>query len=75
MEYEGKLYGKAGKIYFPMEETTQDVDNLKSRIKDLEQQLKSSVALEEGSKRFNCLDENIKGSNHRCKQHCGKCVN
>jgi hypothetical protein len=26
MEYTGKLYGKAGNIYFPLEKTTKDID-------------------------------------------------
>ena len=26
------------------------------------------------SLKHNCLDENIKGTEHRCKEHCGKCI-
>jgi len=26
-------------------------------------------------KEFGCLEENIKGSEHKCKKYCGKCVN
>ena len=29
MQYEGKLYGKVGKSYFPLEETTEDVERLR----------------------------------------------
>ena len=31
MEYKGKLYCKVGKNYFPLEETTKDVDNLRKK--------------------------------------------
>lgn len=30
MEYQGKLYGKVGKKYFPLIETTEDIDRLKA---------------------------------------------
>ena len=36
MYYKGKLYGKSRGRYFEMEETTEDVDRLKERIKELE---------------------------------------
>ena len=36
MEYIGKLYGKSGGEYFPLIETTKDVDNLKKRVSKLE---------------------------------------
>ena len=36
MYYKGKLYGKSRGRYFEMEETSEDVDRLKERIKDLE---------------------------------------
>ena len=44
MEYTGKLYGKVGGEYFPMEETTEDIDKLKDRIMELESKLKSMVS-------------------------------
>ena len=30
MEYSGKLFGKVGKSYFPLEATTEDFDGLKN---------------------------------------------
>ena len=38
MEYKGKLYGKSGNIYFPLQETTEDVEALKQQIKELKKQ-------------------------------------
>jgi len=38
MEYKGKLYGKSGNIYFPLQETTEDVEALKQQIKYLKKQ-------------------------------------
>ncbi|HET8838064.1 MAG TPA: hypothetical protein VFM82_03630 [Flavobacteriaceae bacterium] len=35
MEYEGKLYGKVGDEYFPLQENSQDFEELKSRISKL----------------------------------------
>lgn len=35
MEYEGKLYGKVGDEYFPLQENSQDFEELKSRISNL----------------------------------------
>lgn len=32
MEYKGKLYGKVGKNYIPLMETTDDVDRLKAIV-------------------------------------------
>jgi len=32
MEYKGKLYGKIGKYYFPLEQTAEDIDNMKKLI-------------------------------------------
>ena len=29
MEYKGKLYGKVGNSYFPLTETTEDIENIK----------------------------------------------
>jgi len=31
MEYKGKLYGKVGKHYFPLEATSNDFDNLQKQ--------------------------------------------
>lgn len=39
MEYEGKLYGKVGKSYFPLEDSTEDVDGLKNNNELLKQKL------------------------------------
>jgi hypothetical protein len=32
MKYEGKLYGKVGKVYFPLEETSEDFDMIKELL-------------------------------------------
>lgn len=40
MEYSGKLYGKVGSQYFPLMETTEDVETLKKRIAELEVETK-----------------------------------
>ncbi len=40
MEYSGKLYGKVGDQYFPLIETTEDVDALKKQIAELEAETK-----------------------------------
>ena len=55
MEYIGKLYGKVGGEYFPMEETTKDIDKLKARIGELEGKLKSMVSSSNVSKRSELL--------------------
>jgi len=34
MEYSGKLFGKVGKRYFPLLDTTDDVDNLKKLLRE-----------------------------------------
>ena len=39
MEYQGNLYGKVGNNYFPLLETTEDIENYKLRIKELEEKL------------------------------------
>lgn len=36
MEYHGKLYGKAGNSYFPLEATTSDFEALQKRVIELE---------------------------------------
>lgn len=43
MEYQGKLYGKVGKSYFPLIETTEDFDNLKKEKDELIGCLKNIV--------------------------------
>lgn len=45
MEYEGKLYGKVGGEYFPMVETTEDINRYKQRIKELEEQVSNTDLL------------------------------
>jgi hypothetical protein len=35
MQYQGKLFGKVGKAYFPLELTTTDVDKLQEEIEKL----------------------------------------
>ena len=44
MEYCGKLYGKVGDFYFPMEETTEDIELLRERVSELEERLASAVS-------------------------------
>ena len=39
MEYQGKLYGKVGKSYFPLEATSEDFDNLQNKVKEYEEKL------------------------------------
>lgn len=39
MEYIGKLYGKVGSSYIQLEETTEDIENLKKRLSISEQEL------------------------------------
>lgn len=34
MKYEGKLYGKVGKVYFPLEATAEDFDNNEILLKE-----------------------------------------
>lgn len=36
MEYKGKLYGRVGEIYFPLMETSEDVERMKKEIIKLE---------------------------------------
>ena len=40
MEYQGKLYGKVGKSYFPLEATLEDFDNLQNKLKEYEEKLR-----------------------------------
>ena len=40
MEYKGKLYGKVGKSYFPLEATSEDFDNLQNKVKEYEEKLR-----------------------------------
>ena len=39
MEYSGKLFGKVGKSYFPLEATTEDFDGLKNANELLKKKL------------------------------------
>jgi hypothetical protein len=34
MKYEGKLYGKVGKTYFPLEETSEQYDSQRQLLKE-----------------------------------------
>ena len=74
MEYSGKLYGKVGGEYFPLMETTEDVDALKNRIAELEaetEQLRLADVVGQ-SEQLSC------GSNiTTCVfyKDCGKCSN
>jgi len=36
MEYKGKLYGKVGKSYFPLEATTEDFERLEKLVAELQ---------------------------------------
>jgi hypothetical protein len=36
MEYKGKLYGKIKNNYFPLQETSEDIENMRIKIKQLE---------------------------------------
>ena len=36
MEYKGKLYGKVDNHYFPLIESTTDIEKLKEKVKELE---------------------------------------
>ena len=38
MEYQGKLYGKVGNRYFPLDTTSQDYDALVQKVKKLEKE-------------------------------------
>ena len=42
MNYEGKLYGCVGGEYFPLLETTEDVDKLKADLEAVKEELKRS---------------------------------
>lgn len=42
MEYKGKLYGKVYKSYFPLLETTEDIDRLKNLNAELLEALKDT---------------------------------
>lgn len=39
MDYKGKLYGKVGKSYFPLEPTTDDFEGLQKKIQILKDKL------------------------------------
>ena len=52
MYYKGKLYGKSRGRYFELEETSEDVDKLKERIKELEALVSKNESLHDVSTRF-----------------------
>ena len=35
MKYKGALYGKVGKTYFPLQETSEDFDMMKKALKEI----------------------------------------
>jgi len=39
MEYKGKLYGKVGNSYFPLDATSDDFDGMQKNIEQLKQKL------------------------------------
>ena len=45
MNYEGKLYGKVEKIYFPLIETTKDYDDMKQQIKELKEVIENALRI------------------------------
>lgn len=45
MEYKGPLYGKVGRTYFPLQETSEDFDKLKSDFKELYEKSKAIIDL------------------------------
>ena len=49
MYYKGKLYGKSRGRYFEMEETSEGVDKLKERIKELESLVSKNESLHDVS--------------------------
>ena len=52
MYYKGKLYGKSRGRYFEMEETSEDVDRLKERIKELESLVSKNESLHDVIKSY-----------------------
>jgi len=74
MYYKGKLYGKSRGRYFEMKETTEDVDRLKERIKELEALVSKNESLHLVSKCLKCepMEYDVEGVRYfKCK-HCGK---
>jgi ribosomal protein L37AE/L43A len=74
MEYEGKLYGKVGGEYFPMIETTKEINRYKQRIKELEEQVSNTDLLHDVSHCPLCNSDNL----HQYKLHhihCKDCKN
>lgn len=41
MNYKGKLYGRVGKTYFPLLDTSEEVDNLKIKLNIADQIIKN----------------------------------
>ena len=48
MEYKGKLYGKVGGVYFPLEATTNDFEALEKRVEDKSRPDKAVKVLKKG---------------------------
>jgi hypothetical protein len=48
MNYSGNLYGKIGKKYFPMEKTSDDIDNEISALKQENETLRNSINKPDG---------------------------
>jgi len=63
MEYKGKLYGKVGKHYFPLEATSNDFDNMQKQntemLKMLEKVLKENHCTPDLDKEINELISKI----------------
>ena len=77
MEYKGKLYAKVGRHYFPLTETTDDIDKLKLRVAELKKQLEvnkisfNSVLADES---FFCVDAGLKNNKaEKCAKQCLSC--
>jgi len=63
MEYEGKLYGKIGGEYFPMIETTEDINRYKQKIKELEEQVSNTDLLHDVRLSFTSVDKAVNDLN------------
>lgn len=53
MEYKGKIYGKVGKGYFPLEMTTEDVDRLTLLTEEKDKRIKEFKEWHNKRDRFN----------------------
>jgi len=73
MYYKGKLYGKSRGRYFEMEETSEDVDRLKERIKELESLVSKNESLHLVMRCSMCDSDNLEdcgGGEYTCLD-CG----